>query len=110
MRLETHEEMIADPVAAEDIAPAVAELTEIGEAFIVLSLDDDTYVQAAGTVDEEFIVEYRNGGAGDHHRCDRRVSADDLVALLVDYLRRSPDWSAALTWHRVRVDQAAPSA
>jgi hypothetical protein len=107
MRLETHEVRIVDSVTAEDIELAVASLTEVGEAFIVLSDDGEaeTYVQAAGTVGEEFIVERRDGRAGEHYRGDRRVSAVDLVAMLVGYLDGASDWSSSLTWHRVRVDQ-----
>ena len=112
MRLENHDGLIADPAELYDVAPAVAALTAVGEAFIVL--DDDraaeTYVQAAGTVVEQFLVEYRDGCAGEHWRCDERVSAGVLTTLFVAYLCRDPDWRSGLAWHRVRVDQAAPSA
>src|SRR5512135_1798792 len=117
MRLDTHEGTFADPASVEDIARAVAGLTDADEAFIVLISgheDDETYVQAAGAVAENFLVERREGRAGDHYRGDRRVSAGALVDLFVAYLRRSPDWSRAIEWHRVRVDGAhinnAPSA
>jgi hypothetical protein len=106
MNLETHEGRIIDLVTPGDIAPAVAGLTDIDEAFIILSDGDETYVQAAGTVSDEFIVEYRSGGAGEHYRGDRCVSADDLVSLLVEYLRRTPDWSSALTWYLLDANTA----
>jgi hypothetical protein len=111
MRLETHEGTFLDPVTVDLIARVVAGLTEVGEAFVILNdVDPETYVQAAGTVGEEFLVEYRDGRAGDHYRGDRRLSADDLVALLAAYLRRAPDWRASIAWHRVRVDQPRPVA
>jgi hypothetical protein len=112
MKLETHEGLYLDPVTVDLIARVVAGLTEVGEAFVILidDADTETYVQAAGTIGEEFLVEYRDGRAGDHYRGDRRLSADDLVALLAGYLRRAPDWRAAITWHRVRVDQPRPVA
>jgi hypothetical protein len=109
MRLETHEGTFADPAAVEDIARAVVGLTEVGKAYVILSIlpDDEEYVQAAGTVGEGFIIERRDGGAGDHYRGDRRVSADELVAMLVGYLRGTTDWSFGVSWHRVRVDFGA---
>jgi len=110
MRLETHEGVFADPATAEDVAAAVAGLTAVGEAYVILNddrLGDETYVQAAGAVGEPFVVERRDGCAGEHYRGDRRVSADELVALFVGYLRGSPDWSCAIEWHRVRVDFAS---
>lgn len=113
MRLDTHEGTMADPATPQDIARGVSGLTEVGRAFVVLSNGretDETYVQAAGTIDEGFIIERRDGGAGDHYRGDRRVSVHELGALLTGYLRDAPAWDHGLTWHRVRVDQSAPAA
>jgi hypothetical protein len=106
MRLETHKGTYADPATVEDIVRAVAGLTEVGKAYVILSEspDSETYVQAAGTVAEEFIVERRDGCAGEHYRGDRRVSADELIVMLGGYLRGATDWSHVVTWHRVRVD------
>ena len=112
MRLETHEGFFSDPAEAGDIARAIAGLTEVGKAYVILNdgVDDETYVQAAGTVGEEFIVERRDGCAGEHYRGDRRVSADELVAMLGGYLHGSTDWSHVISWHHVRVDFAAANA
>lgn len=110
MKLETHEGPIAGPVTADLIARTVAQLTEVGKAYVILDDDDvndETYVQAAGTAVENFIVERRDGCAGEHYRGDRRVTADELVALLTGYLRGTMDWSHVVTWHRVRVDFGA---
>jgi hypothetical protein len=112
MRLETHEGVVADPATREDVVRAVAVLTLSGEAYVILSVapDDETYVQAAGTVCEDFIVERRDGCAGEHYRGDRRVTADALVGMLSGYLRGATDWSHAVTWHRIRVDFGAAKA
>ena len=75
-----------------------------------VAADDETYVQAAGTVGEEFIVERRDGCAGEHYRGDRRVTADELTAMLGGYLCGATDWSHAIEWHRVRVDFGAANA
>lgn len=87
MKLDTHEGVFADPAAVEDIARAVAGLTEVGAAFIVLNddRDDMTFIQAAGTVDEDFLVEYRDSEAGDHFCGDRRAKIAELVVLLTLY-------------------------
>jgi len=112
MKLETHAGIYADPATIEDVARAVASLTEIGEAYVILNDDRDaeTYVQAAGTVGEDFIVERRDGCAGEHYRGDRRVSADELVAMLVGCLSGTTDWSHGISWHHVRVDFGAANA
>jgi hypothetical protein len=112
MRIETHEGLFADPATIEDVARVVAGLTEVGKAYVIMSVapDDETYVQAAGTVGEDFIVERRDGCAGEHYRGDRRVTTDELVAMLAGYLRGAPDWSHDVSWHRVRVDFGAANA
>lgn len=111
MRLETHEGLFADPATPEDISRGVAGLHAIGEAFIILNDDGvETYLQAAGTVGENFLVEYRDGRAGDHYRADRRATAAELRAVLVLYLERDPRWREVTAWHRVRVDKPSPSA
>ena len=112
MKLETHEGKIAGPVTADVIARTVAQLTEVGKAYVILDddVDDETYVQAAGTVGEDFIVERREGCAGDHYRGDRRVSADELITMLVGCLHGETDWSRVVAWHHVRVDFGAANA
>lgn len=109
MRLETHEGLIADPVTTADVSWVVTGLTAVGEAYVILSdtSDDEWYVQGAGTVGEGFIIERRDGCAGEHYRGDRRVSAAELVGILVGYVRGATDWSHGLTWHQVRVDFGA---
>jgi hypothetical protein len=112
MRIETHEGLFADPATVEDVARAVAGLTKVGEAYVITSAapDDEEYVQSAGTVGEDFIVERRDGCAGAHYRGDRRVTAGELVAMLAGYLHGTTDWSHAVSWHRVRVDFGAANA
>jgi hypothetical protein len=113
MRLENHRRILADPAASRDIAPAVAALTEVGKAYILLSAYDagaEEYVQAAGTIAEDFIVERRDGCAGEHYRGDQRITAADLVTMLEGYLQGSPTWSHSLTWHQVMVGGNAPYA
>lgn len=115
MRLETYDGVlgvVVDSVTVEDIQRAVAGLTTVGESYVILSerLDDEWYVQAAGTVAEDFIVERRDGCAGEHYRGDRRLTADELTAMLVGYLHGTLDWSFAISWHQVRVDFGASHA
>jgi hypothetical protein len=70
MRLETHEGLFVDFASSDDITRAVSGLTTVGEAYVILSdtSDDETYVQGAGTVREGFIIERRDGCAGEHYR------------------------------------------
>ena len=104
MRLDTHENVIRD-VAELDVARIVSSLTASGAAYLVLSdyADQETYLQAAGTIQEGFIVERRDGCAGEHYRGDRRIFAAERTTMLVNYLRGEVSWSFVLSWHRILV-------
>lgn len=111
-------------VKMDDIPGIVMSLTEQGESFVILSdhahgahctLDcaerPQRYLQAAGTCGEGFLVEYRDGGSGDHFRADdERIAPRELAALLTAYLqadgRGAHDqdgggWRDLVRWHRV---------
>lgn len=92
MRLENHAGLVIESPTSDDVLMMVMGLTETGEAYVILSdyAAEETYVQAAGTVAEDFIIERRDGCAGEHYRGDRRISADDLVGLFVRYCAAIP--------------------
>jgi hypothetical protein len=113
MKLETHDGFYSGPAQVDDIARVVRGLTQVDKAYVILNddaVDDETYVQAAGMVSEDFIIERRDGSAGEHYRGDRRVTADELITMLVGYLQGDSTWSHSLSWHRVRVDFSAANA
>jgi hypothetical protein len=104
VRLENQVRIIADPASAEDIGPAVAKLTEVGAAYVILTDDAETYVQAAGTLAEGFLVERRDGCAGEHWRVDRRVTGNELAYMLRGYLQNARAWDLNFTWHRIEAE------
>jgi hypothetical protein len=110
MRIETHEGLVSDAADTQAIARAVSSLTDPAKAFVVLSDPRSGYIQAAGCLDEGFIVEYRDGRAGDHFRGDARIGPIALANMLNVYLRREPSWRSEIAWHRVIVDDSSPAA
>jgi hypothetical protein len=112
VKLETHTGVVADPATIDDIDRTIFDLTEpVERPYVILNDDldpgDETYVQAAGTVGEDFLVERRDGCAGEHYRVDRRMAAGELAALFRSYLRGEPEWSCAVEWHRIVADDDA---
>lgn len=107
MKMSTHRTETSF-VTESDLVDALASLVEPGEAFIVLDDDQDaeTYVQAAGSdVEGGFVIERRDGCAGEHYQGDRRLSSEELRVALLGYFRGDLAWSHACSWHRVRVDR-----
>jgi hypothetical protein len=104
--------LVVDAVE-DNIAMVVKAIIDAGNGYVILSEADETYVQATtkGPVDDGFIVERRDGCAGEHYATDRRANSVELVCMLVGYLRGDPSWSHAISWHRMVADpDARPSA
>jgi hypothetical protein len=104
--------LVVDAVE-DNIAMVVKAIVDAGNGYVILSEADETYVQATtkGPVDDGFIVERRDGCAGEHYATDRRANSVELVSMLVGYLRGDPSWGHAISWHRMVADpDARPSA
>jgi hypothetical protein len=70
-------DLVVDAVE-DNIEMVVKAIIDAGNGFVILSQADETYVQATtkGPVEDGFIVERRDGCAGEHYATDaRRVSA-----------------------------------
>jgi hypothetical protein len=114
MRLVTDEGIFADPALETHMAKVVASLTRPGPGGSFLGLidgadEDEMYLQAAGAALDDgynFIVEYRAGDPRRHFRAARKVTATELVTMLVGYLhRREGDWGKSVIWERVDLEQ-----
>lgn len=103
MKIETHDGTIAEDATEADVIRVVAGLDDPERDFVVLSDDDHVYVQAAGPFGGEFVVEYRDGHAGEHYRGDRRMERAELVEMMMTYLRQDPTWKTAIEWHHKQV-------
>ncbi|MBX7165454.1 MAG: hypothetical protein K1X74_03810 [Pirellulales bacterium] len=86
MRLSTPHTTI-DGVNATDIQQVFNDAPLRGN-LVVLSANEDEYIQAAGELDGPFLVEYRDGHAGNHHL----MTLEEARQAFVEYLRRDSAW------------------
>lgn len=125
MKLETHRGVLAErEVLVCHLMDAVAQMTDRDvevedgtgqklQPYVILSTADEQYVQAVGSPSVGgYLVERRDGCAGEHYRGDVRVSGAVLLTLLTGYLLGQSNWSHPIEWHRVDVnlDHDQPSA
>ena len=75
-----------------------------GEAFAILSIDDDTYIQCAEQVDppDEYVLEYQAGSVDEHYSAvDEPITLDRVVAAFSKYLRGDPTWQGDFAWEKM---------
>lgn len=88
-----------DPDPAQ-IAAAVRAL-DIDNWFVILELDDDTFLQVAVKPDW-YALERRSGGDETHLGVEIRT-IDEVVAAFQAYARQDPDWDAGYSWAPVKL-------
>lgn len=101
------ERQIANPTDA-DIRAVLESFTpksaKRGEAFVVLSSSDLTYMQCSGEKVQGFDLEYQEGSTDAHFRARRNdFTLDEIVSRLIAYRDGKPDWKSAVEWERLEL-------
>jgi len=97
MRLETENGgTIHDPSGGEIIA-ALNQL----DGFAILSHDELTYLQAAGTSQDNFVLEYQEGDTDEHFVCPDRLSLNQITTAFMAYAQGNPSWRYAFRWEKL---------
>ncbi len=100
MQLETAQQISSQNVTEAELVEAFRDDKGRGE-YIILSLDDQNYMQAAGEFDDPYTLEYREGSDEHHFQVDRDVSKEEVVAAFRKYLNRDESWRADLAWKKL---------
>jgi len=75
------------------------------DQFIVLSLDDDHYIQVFHNDDGTYQLEYRDGSAEHHFGTDPDyTSTNDVLRAFDAYLQQIDDWQALWKWENIDLD------
>lgn len=81
------------------IESALRTLDGEGNDYAILSQADEVYVQAAGSPETGFILEYRAGSADAHFQSLRDdLALEKVVRTFVQYAAGDPSWKAAFEW------------
>ena len=90
---------VRGPVTAELIARHIRSLGDDGDSFAILARDSQVYMQAAGDVDDGFMLEYRNGSESEHYVCTNPyLSHDDVIQAMQRYLENDSRWKTDIEW------------
>ena len=97
MRLETEGGVRKKEVLESDIVQAFQNDEKRGE-FIILSQDDEVYIQAAGEGFGPYCLEYRDGDADHHFQCSRELSRAEVQSAFIGYFEGDESWKTTLEW------------
>lgn len=118
MRLEIDGEPPVNSPTAGDVHDALLRLNTRGPQWAVLDIRShyyvqanvialDTrshhYIQACVRDDEEFIVEYREGGADRHYQAGGPQHCETVIGVFLDYLASGNRWRTAFEWRRLEL-------
>ena len=101
LTLTTHDTGFDDPDAAT-IAKVLASLDGGRHVLATLGRSELTYLQASGSVQAGFALEYQDGSLDRHYQS--RAAAlplDEVTDIFQKYARRDDSWRAAVEWEHV---------
>lgn len=104
MELVVTGERVADEPSDEQIHDALdgLDVDKDGEGFIILGLDDMTYVQVSGDKTIRFDLEYQEGDISRHFRAKRTdFTMEEIEKALIEYRDGTIDWSQYGQWERL---------
>src|SRR5512132_1296517 len=101
LTLTTHDTGFADPDAAT-IAKVLASLDGDRHVLASLGRSDLSYVQASGSVQTGFVVEYQDGSLDRHYRSrDADLPLDTVTHVFQAYAQDDESWRQGIEWQHV---------
>ena len=71
------------------------------DAFAILELDEQVYMQLSGTVDDGFILEYREGSEDKHFGVyDPSLNADEAITAFCEFAQSKDGYKARYVWQK----------
>jgi len=91
----------------EQISEGLSAVDAEQGGFVILSRGTQTYLQAHGSPEEGFSLEYRDGSPDDHYRSrSSDTSLQTTIDVFQAYRRDDADWGEAVEWTEVDIDRA----
>ena len=101
MYLEINGNVVNEPVSDELIEKTVYSFTGEGDSFLILSVDEMTYMQASGDPGGGYVLEYQDGSLEEHYYCaDPDISAGKVTDAFRSYFAKDDEWRRKYMWER----------
>ncbi|GEM_PF-384505 len=103
MQLNINDDRFLETAEAETVRLAIANLAS-GQ-FIVLSRDDDHYIQVFHHDDGTYQLEYHDGAADSHFGTDPDdTTLDDVLGAFAAFLQQTDEWQTAWKWEKIELE------
>ncbi len=109
MKLELENGTVIEQPSEDDIQGALSSLGDRGNGFAILSQGVMTYVQALGSRDEGYHLEYQEDDTQHHFRVPELVPHDQVVSVFKRYAKGDASWKEELAWEREDLDALSGS-
>ncbi len=101
MRLELETGDVFDDPDDQTIDDAIRGASD---GFIILSISELEYIQAAGSPDEGYVLEYQEGDTDRHYQAaELNVPVDRVVRAFQQYASGDPGYKARFTWEKILI-------
>lgn len=104
MQLTTSSDRVIEEPTAGDIERELRALREREDSAVILSRDDQSFVQVLGGRPDIMIVEYHDGPPDRHYRADVPLSM--VIQIFLAYRDRSDRWRNMVQWELVDLSQS----
>jgi hypothetical protein len=73
-----------------------------GDAYIILSSSEYTYMQCAGDQNVGFQLEYQAGSVDEHYQAtEAPLDTDTIILKFSEYLAGKPSWKDGVKWKKI---------
>lgn len=98
MKLTTENGMEIENPSQSDISRAIGSLNQGGNGFAILAIEEEAFVQAAGSIMDGFILEYRDGSWDRHFQTSQAVSTNQVIQAMQQYAAGDESWRTSFSW------------
>lgn len=102
MKISCPHENIDETATHALIKQCVTSTMKNENAFVILSENDLTYIQAL-SVPEGLIVQFQEGSLSKHFEFEIYMSRPKTIEMMNRYLERDPNWKSNFVYHKVNV-------
>jgi len=91
-------------VTNEAISNEINELVNncSSDCYIILSKNENSYLQAYFNEDKTFAVEFRENDENHHYSCtNQSIRADEVMKIFTDYNSQKQGWQNSTNWEKL---------
>ncbi|MGJ8638788.1 MAG: hypothetical protein ACSHYA_05300 [Opitutaceae bacterium] len=108
MKFETENNPPKSNPSTEDVSTGILSIDGEATTFAILSMDDMTYLQTAGSVSDGFVLEYQNGSMDEHYRASNEtIETEKIIQVFEAFRNGDVSWFDEFEWNKEDLQKGA---